>query len=180
MSVAAHPSSNPSPADFWWRALCFLLCIPSGGALLAKVYGWLELNRGVWLVALPCCAALVGLWLWTKRTGRSAVAEALTIGFVGGLFGRLAYDVVRIPPLLSGQRIFAPISAYGAWIADASSSSRFTERLCRFGLSRHRGAAAVSRRSLCLAQLFLFAAESAAARFTAARGRHDGRIPGGL
>lgn len=127
MIVFANPPTGQSHAALSWRGLCFLLCIPSGGALLAKVYGLLELNSGALFIALPCCAALIGIWRWAKQTGRKSLAEALAIGFLGGLLGTLAYDVVRIPPLLSGQRIFAPISAYGVWIADASNSSRFTE-----------------------------------------------------
>lgn len=126
--IVSSPSSQLR-ADLWWRGLCFILCVPSGGALLVKVYGLLELNSGVLFVTLPCCVALVGIWLWAKRTGRNSLAEALAIGCLGGLLGTLAYDLVRIPPLLSGQRIFAPISAYGVWIADAGGSSRGTELL---------------------------------------------------
>ncbi len=97
--------------------------------MLAQVYGLVDLHSSALFIALPCCLALLGIWLWTKQTERKVLAEALTIGFVGGLLGTLAYDLVRIPPLLSGQRIFAPISAYGVWIADAGSSSRWTELL---------------------------------------------------
>lgn len=129
MIVSAHSPASQSRVSLGWRVLCFLLCVPSGGALLAKVYGVLDMQNGTLLVALPCCLALIGIWLWAKRTGRNSLAEALAIGCLGGLLGTLAYDVVRIPPLLAGQRIFAPISSYGVWIADAGSSSRWTELL---------------------------------------------------
>jgi hypothetical protein len=111
----------------WLRALCFALCVPSGGSLLAKVYGLAPMPVGALWVALPCSAALVAVWLWAARSGRRPLADALAIGFAGGLLGTLAYDVVRVPFHLAGQRIFAPISAYGVWIADAAASSRFTE-----------------------------------------------------
>jgi hypothetical protein len=78
-------------------------------------------------VALPCCLGLIAVWLWAGRSGKEQLAWALEIGFVGGLFGTIAYDVSRLPFSVAGQRIFVPISAYGLWIIDAASSSRFTE-----------------------------------------------------
>jgi hypothetical protein len=79
------------------------------------------------LVSLPCCLGLIVIWLWARRAGKEQLADALEIGFWGGLLGTIAYDVSRLPFSLAGQRIFAPISAYGLWIIDAASSSRFTE-----------------------------------------------------
>jgi hypothetical protein len=79
------------------------------------------------LFALPCCIGLVAVWAWARQLGKEPLASALEIGFVGGLLGTIAYDVSRLPFSVAGQRIFAPISAYGLWIIDAASSSRFTE-----------------------------------------------------
>ncbi|MFQ5709505.1 MAG: hypothetical protein ACE5HO_18770 [bacterium] len=45
--------------SFWLRAICFVACIPSGGALLAKVYGLTSMEVAALVVALPGC---VGLW----------------------------------------------------------------------------------------------------------------------
>jgi hypothetical protein len=104
-----------------------MACVPSGGALLAKVYGVASMQAVTLAVALPCCVALAGIWIWADRSGRKELAAALTIGLAGGFLGTVAYDVIRLPFLAAGQRVFAPISAYGVWIAEASSSSRFTE-----------------------------------------------------
>lgn len=49
------------------------------------------------------------------------------VGAVGGFVGTVAYDVIRIPFVLGGLRVFVPNDTYGLWILDASASSRFTE-----------------------------------------------------
>lgn len=120
--------TNPQAVkSFLLRAVCFLACIPSGGALLAKVYGLASMQFGALAIALPCCIGLTAVWIWARRSGAPGLADRLTIGFIGGLLGTVAYDLIRIPFLMAGQRVFAPISAYGIWIAAADSSSRFTE-----------------------------------------------------
>lgn len=116
--------------DFWIRAFCFMACIPSGGALLAKVFGIASLQFVSSFIFLPCALLLIGFWIWSGGNGRSYLHQALTIGFWGGLLGTLAYDAIRVPFLvLLGQRVFAPISVYGVWLAEATISSRLTEVL---------------------------------------------------
>lgn len=107
-----------------WRVVCFLACIPSGGALLAKVYGVASLQNVVLFLFLPGLIVLVGAAYFRKP-----ISRALIIGFWGGLLGTLAYDLIRVPFLLLGQRIFAPINIYGVWLADASASSQLTHVL---------------------------------------------------
>lgn len=127
MSTIEKFSVFKSTKNLVWASACFVLCIPSGGALLAKVYGLASLHESAIFIALPCCCALIAMWWWARQTGRKDLAEALAIGFFGGLLGTLAYDLVRVPAHLSGQRIFAPIGAYGVWIAGAANSSRYTD-----------------------------------------------------
>jgi hypothetical protein len=116
--------------DFWLWGLCFLACIPSGGALLAKVFGIASLQSVTVFLFLPCALFLIGVWFWSGRNGRSYLHQGLTIGFWGGLLGTLAYDAIRVPFLvLLGQRVFAPISVYGVWLGEAAISSRLTEAL---------------------------------------------------
>lgn len=109
------------------RLLCFLACVTSIGALLAKVYGIASMQTGALVVALPCTISMVGVWAWARKLDGRVLADALRIGFVGGLVATIAYDVARLPFHLIGQRVFAPISAYGVWLLDADSSSRFSE-----------------------------------------------------
>lgn len=111
--------------EFRWRVVCFLACIPSGGALLAKVYGVASLQNVVVYLFLPGCVLLV----WGVRSGRVELSNALILGFWGGLLGTFAYDLIRVPFLLFGSRIFAPINVYGVWLAEAEASSQLTHAL---------------------------------------------------
>jgi hypothetical protein len=106
---------------------CFLFCLPSGAALLAKVYGLASMRVVTLWIALPCCIGLFAIWIWSRRERTQELETALTIGFVGGLLGTIGYDLSRIPFSLLGQRVFAPISAYGIWILEGGASSRFTD-----------------------------------------------------
>ncbi len=113
-----------TPALFL-RCLCFLACIPSGGALLLKVWGLASMAWGgaFFLVCLPIIPLTYG---WARRHDLS-LARALRLGFWGGLLGTLGYDVVRIPFHLAGFRVFAPIQAYGVWLLEAERSSGITD-----------------------------------------------------
>lgn len=77
---------------------------------------------------LSCALIIVAAWLWARHAS-PPLAQALLLGFVGGLLGTIGYDLIRIPFLIAGQRVFAPISAYGVWLADAAVSNRWTEVL---------------------------------------------------
>ena len=88
--------------DFGWsgesrvmRAACFVACIPSGGALLAKVYGVTSLRTAALAVALPCCAGLAAVWLWARRSNRQLLATVLTLGFVGDCGRSWSTDLLR-------------------------------------------------------------------------------------
>lgn len=107
--------------------ICFILSMPSAGSLLTKVYGLLQMNIGVLFVAVPSSLIVLGLYFYSKRSGKEPFADLLLTGAFAGLIGTFAYDISRVPFHLLGQRIFAPISAYGVWIADANMSSSITE-----------------------------------------------------
>ena len=117
-----------SPMSFILRALIFIACISSGGALLAKVYGVAEMQAVTLWLFVPCVVLIAGIYLATRHT-HPAIHQAILLGAIGGLLGTFGYDLIRVPFLLMGQRVFAPISAYGVWLADAQRSSRFTETL---------------------------------------------------
>lgn len=119
----AKPDSVTWPA----RVALFLACGASGAALLAKVYGLTSMRAATVAVVIPCCVGLLAVWTWSVRTSHTTLARTMSVGFLGGLLGTLAYDFVRLPFHLAGQRIFTPIAAYGVWISGASTSSRFTD-----------------------------------------------------
>lgn len=119
---------SPSSRESWTPSvLCFLIAIPSGASLLAHIYGVLPMVLGGAVIALVCCLSLVGITFWARSSGRPGLADALTVGLLAGLVGTLLYDLARIPVLLTGRLVFAPIELYGVWLWDASSSTRFTE-----------------------------------------------------
>ncbi len=113
----------------WLRAACFAACLPSGGVLLAKLHGLGPMHTLALAAALPGCLLLVAAWAWARRAGWEALAGDLEVGALGGLLGSFAYDLFRVPFHLAGMRVFAPISAFGVWVAGAEMSSRFTEVL---------------------------------------------------
>ncbi len=112
--------------SFFLRCVVFLACIPSGGALLAKVYGVSQLQTVVLWLFVPGIVLIAGIYHYAHKP-HPEISQAIFVGAVGGLIGTFGYDLIRIPFLLMGQRVFAPISAYGVWLLDAGISSRFTE-----------------------------------------------------
>lgn len=111
------------------RCLCFLACIPSGGALLLKVWGVTSMAWGGALF-LACLPVLIGTYAWAGPGGRDPeLARALRLGAWGGLAGTLGYDLVRVPMHYLGYRVFAPISAYGVWLLEADRSTGWSEAM---------------------------------------------------
>jgi hypothetical protein len=129
--TAPTTRAGETPADrqasIGLRVCCFLLCATSVGALLAKVYAVAPMHLAALLGSLPATLALAFIWVAASRSKRTDLAEVLAIGLVAGMAATLGYDIARVPFHLAGQRIFAPISAFGVWILDADRSSRFTE-----------------------------------------------------
>lgn len=107
--------------------LLFIACIPQAGSLLLKVYGVLSLQAAFQLLAIPGLLIIVGIYAWSHKTSNDTLRESLQLGFMAGLAGTIAYDLARVPFYILGQRIFAPISAYGVWLLDANSSNQYTE-----------------------------------------------------
>jgi hypothetical protein len=107
------------------RSLAFLACIPSGGALLLKVWGITSMMTGG-LIFLACLPVFPLVHRWACSHDPS-LARAFRVGCWGGLVGTLGYDIVRVPFHLWGVRVFAPIQAYGVWLLDAQQSSGWTD-----------------------------------------------------
>lgn len=112
---------------FLLRALVFLACIPSGGAVLAEVFGAATLHNVVWYAAVPCYVLVAAVWLMGRKGRFGDISDAIAIGLVSGFLGVIAYDVARIPFIFAGYRIFAQNSSYGLWILNADYATRFSE-----------------------------------------------------
>ena len=88
------------------------------------------MNPFTLFIFLPCCGLVLVVFFLTRgREGFDSISESIRVGFVAGLLGTLAYDLVRVPFVILGQRVYVPIQIYGVWIADADMSSRFTDVL---------------------------------------------------
>lgn len=122
--------TRPSATGLLARAALFLACLPSGAAVLTEVYGVAPLHDVVWFLAVPGYAVLAVVWVLARNSrGEPAreLADAIAIGAVGGLIATIAYDVVRIPFVMSGIRVYVPNSTYGLWLLGSETSTRFSE-----------------------------------------------------
>jgi hypothetical protein len=126
----AGGSAGTGLTDWAMRFGVFLAALPSGSAVLTEVYGVATLRDVVWFAALPGYLVLIAVWIHGCRASNPrarALADAIALGALGGFLGTIAYDVIRIPFVIAGIRVYVPNSTYGLWILDAAVSTRFTE-----------------------------------------------------
>lgn len=111
----------------WARVAVFLLGGTSVASLLAWVYG-LGSFRGWFLaVSVPGQVLLAAIALWAvRRDDLEELRVLLLAGFLGGLVGTLGYDLFRVPFVLGGLRVLAPIDSYGVLAAGTAASSQWT------------------------------------------------------
>lgn len=90
------------------------------------MYGVVQMHQSAYILFLPSLLLLIfiGGYLWYKK---DKLGHVLLLGFLGGLIGTIGYDLIRIPFMLMGSRIFAPIAMYGMWLTDATVSTSFTD-----------------------------------------------------
>lgn len=108
----------------WTRAVTALAGGSSVLALLAWVYKLAPFQRAFVALSLPCLALLGVLAVHARRS--PALADLLAAGVAGGLVGTIGYDLFRIPFVVAGLRMLAPIDSYGVLLLDASESSPWT------------------------------------------------------
>ncbi|MFE5587363.1 hypothetical protein [Kitasatospora sp. NPDC056531] len=104
-------------------ALCAFLGLLPVTPVLAWAYGLAPFAVWFWSVTVPSLALLAAIGVATARRPRlGRLHRALVVGTVGGLIGTVGYDLVRVPFVLAGVRLFAPIDTYGVLALGAASS----------------------------------------------------------
>jgi hypothetical protein len=86
--------------------------------ILAWSYGLGSFRAWFLLVSLPSLSGLaVAAWRWVEMRPRMAAGAA------GGVLGVIGYDVFRVPFVVGGLRLLAPIDSYGVLALGAHRSS---------------------------------------------------------
>lgn len=73
--MATSPFRDVVRDRFWLRAFIFLICIPSGGAVLTEVYGLVPMHDVVWFGAVPAYLILFGIWALNRKGPLSEISD---------------------------------------------------------------------------------------------------------
>ena len=118
------------PAQRVLAASCVVLGLGSIWPLLAWVYKLGSFAAWFWFMALPGALLILGIAIVCNRRGIYLTLQvAIGAGVLGGIAATIFYDIVRVPFLVLGYRLFAPISTYGILMTLGSASSPGTETL---------------------------------------------------
>lgn len=97
------------------RAVVFTLAFLSFACLLGQFYGlWTMHLFGCWV--LPPAAALLAFIAWLNRahpTGLDSPCTWIVQGVFGGVIAAVAYDLYRLPFVLSGAPLFKVFPRFG-------------------------------------------------------------------
>ncbi len=106
------------------RAALFVVACGSVIPLLAWVYDLGSFRAWSLATALPSLLLLIAFTFWLDRSGRwPGTRAAITAGAIGGLLGTVGYDLFRVPFVMSGMQLLAPIDSYGVLLLGAETSS---------------------------------------------------------
>jgi hypothetical protein len=119
------PTRGPAGVPWWAILLTLGLAATSIFALLADLYDITTMATFTRWVTLPGLTGLVVLAV-APIEGLEELRKRIRVGAVGGLVGTAGYDLFRIPFVLAGRRLLAPIDSYGLLISGQVQSSTLT------------------------------------------------------
>ena len=111
----------------WLVPVLFLLCFGSIWTLLGFLYGIAPMHVLNAVLLVPTMTAVSVAWLVAYRRGWTELHLALLVGFWGGVWGTLGYDLIRIPLHYLGLNPFAPIRSYGMFATGMAHSSLLSD-----------------------------------------------------
>jgi hypothetical protein len=120
---------SPATSSVARRVILALAALGSIATLLGHLYAIAPMSLLARFCFVPSMLAIAGVWVSAHRAGDRDLLQRARAGFVGGLVGTLGYDWVRVPVHALGQNPFAPMRAYGVWIAGVAQSSPATDLL---------------------------------------------------
>jgi hypothetical protein len=127
LTHAPAPTASARRGEARWAAACALLALCSVGSLLAWLFRLGTFAAWFWCFSVPAVGALIVIAVRvTRDMPGSRLATALRVGTIGGLVGTIGYDLFRVPFVLAGYRVLAPIDSYGVLLLGADSSSGWT------------------------------------------------------
>jgi hypothetical protein len=112
---------------FGLSAAIFLLCFGSIWTLLGFTWGLAPMHVLGLALLLPTLLGIAGLWAFAARAGHDELHKVLLAGVVGGIWGTLGYDLIRIPLHFLGMNPFAPIRSYGMYVTDSPYATVWTD-----------------------------------------------------
>jgi hypothetical protein len=116
-----------SATEGWLTGAVALLALLNVAPLLGWVFGFGAFSTWFVRLTLPALVALAVIVVVAFRTpAYERLRLVFMLGSVGGLLGTIGYDLFRVPFVLAGRQVLAPIESYGVLLLDASSSSDVT------------------------------------------------------
>jgi hypothetical protein len=110
------------------RVVFWLGSFASIAVLLGHTDAVASMRMLAWAVGLPATVAMVAAWWLARRTADDDFLIRVRAGFVGGIWGGMAYDLIRIPfHTVGGLNLFVPIRAYGVWFLGVGHSEPWTD-----------------------------------------------------
>ncbi len=108
---------------FWFASFSSIVL------LLGHLYAVSPMSRLGFVLGLPASIGMFGIWRWAQQTADENFLLRFKAGLLGGFWGTLGYNIIRIPFHYWGQNPFSPIRAYGMWLAGTSFSTPWTDAL---------------------------------------------------